>query len=250
MKYLIFFIPLFLFAGEKENQLKSSDPVLVSSEVSSQVYGKSFGYEYLVEPLISLDEELGHIVTHCSIVGEDLSQVIQTYDGLGSCIFEQVDVLSDEERPRKNIIFHTTVNDQLFDLLFQWEGLNVQDILNSYTENNPHKLSSQITLDLLSDSQSLSDSLSYLILSELFKTSSSEGAHLFQTASSLLLQKEIDVIRLDLASYGEGLLKVTLSFVDSIDVEFYKLEFITNYYAGADEYFVTSVDQYQEESYE
>ena len=247
MKYLFFFIPLFLFAGEGEDYLKPSDTVPANAEYS---YGKSPVYDYLVEPLISLDEKWGHIVTHCSIVGEDLSQTIQTYDGVGSCLFEQIGAFLDEEKLKKNIIFHAKADDQLFNLLFQWEGLSIQEVLSSYTGRNPHSLSNQITLELLSDEQSLSDSLSYLILSGLFKTSSSEGAHLFQTASSFLLQKKIDVIQLNLAPYEEGLLKVTLSFKDSLDVEFYKLEFITNYYAGADEYFVTSVDQYQEKFHE
>ena len=240
MKYLI---PLFLFAAGVEGQSSA----LADSAVDSEVYGKSSVYNYLVEPLISLDEQWGHIVTHCSIVGEDLSQVIQTYDGLGSCIFDQVDVLSDEEKLQKNIVFHTQVEGQVFDLLFQWVGLSVQDILDSYLTENPYKLSNQITLKLLGDEQSLSDSLSYLILSELFKTSSLEDRQAVQTVSSFLLQNKIDVIRLNLVPYADGLLKVTLSFFNSHDVEFYQLEVITNYYPGSDEYFVTSIDQYQEE---
>ena len=252
MKYLniLIFIPLFLFAGEVDRQLRSSDVFPVSSESSSQIYGKSYVYEYAVEPLVSLDEEWGHIVTHCSIMGEDLSQGIRTYDGLGSCVFEQVEMLSDEEELRKSVVFHVQAGGQLFNLLFRWEGLSLQDILHSYLRNNPRRLSSRITLNLLSDEQSLSDFLSYLILSEVFKTPSSEDQNIFQTTSSFLLQKKIDFIHLRLSPYLKGLLKVTLSFIDSDDVEFYTLDIITNYYVGAEEYFVTSIDQYQEESNE
>lgn len=234
---------MFIFAGDIDHIPQSS----VQSEKDSSVYGKSPIYEYLVEPLISLDDKWGHIVTHCSIVGEDLSQVIQTYDGFGSCVFEQTEFLSSEEISKENIIFHIKLENQLFELLFQWEGLSLQSILSSYLENNPHKLSSQITLDLFDDEKSLSDVLSYLILSEMFKISSPEGERAFQKASEFLLQKTIDVIRLVFSPYAEGLLKVTLSFLDSYDVEFYELEAITNYYAGADEYFFTSIDQYQRE---
>lgn len=243
MKYLSLLIILFLSIGAVEGQqpLSSVDP-----EVSSEVYGKPFTYMYLVEPLVSLDENWGHLITHCSIVEKDTSQAIQTYDGLGSCIFEQTEVLSDEERLQRNIVFHTQAGDQAFDLLFQWVGLSVQDVVNSYLEKNPHKLSSQMILDLLSDDKFLSDALSYLILSEMFKTPSPEDRRAFQKASEFLLQKAIDVIHLSVAPYADGLLQVTLSFLDSHNVEFYKLEAITNYYVGAEEYFVTSIDQYQE----
>lgn len=242
MKYLNLLISLFLFAGKVDGQQLPSE----DASTGSKAYGKSTVYRYLVEPLISLDEQWSHIVTHCSIVGEDLSEVIQIYDGLGSCVFEQVDTLSDKEMPQKNVVFHAHAGGQFFDLLFQWVGLSVQDVLDSYVRENPHKLSSQITLNLLGDEQSLSDSLSYLILSELLKQSPPEDRHAFQTVSSFLLQKKIDVIRLSLAPYRDGLLQVTLSFLDPHNVEFYQLEVITNYYPGADEYFITSMDQYQE----
>jgi len=242
MKYFNFLMSLFLFAGKVEGQQLPSEDV----SMGSKAYGKSFVYSYLVEPFISLDEQWSHIITHCSTVGEDLSQVIQVYDGLGSCVFEQLDMLSDEENLQKNVVFHVQTGGQLFDLLFQWVGLSVQNVLDSYLNENPHKLSTQITLNLVSDEKSLSDFLSYLILSDLFKTSFPEDRQVFQKVSSFLLQKKIDVIRLSLAPYGDGLLRGTLDFLDSHNVEFYQLEVITNYYPGADEYFITSMDQYQE----
>jgi len=236
MKHLFF---IFLWTGTL------GSPQLLAKDVSMETYGKHHFYRYVVEHLVSMDEEWGRLITHCSIVEED--QVIQTYDGLGSCIFRQVDVLSDEERSRKNIIFHAQAEDQVFDLLFQWEGLSVQDIFGSYLDEDPHKLSSQITLDILNEDKSLSESLSYLILYEMFQAVSSRDRIIFQKSSDFLLQKTINVIRLTLVPYAEGLLQVTLSFVDSLNKEFYKLEVVTNYYLGADEYFVTSMDQYQEE---
>ncbi len=250
MKYLSFLIFLFLLTGKVESQLLSSEDSSLDPKVSSEIYDKPSIYRYLLEPLLSLDEAWGDTVTHCSVLGEDLSQVIQIYDGLGSCIFEQVDLFSDEEEIQKNIIFHIQVKSRLFDLLFQWTDLSVQDIFNSYLENNPHKLSSQITLELLGDEQSLFDDLSYFVLSEMFKTSLSKDEHNLQNASPLLLQKKIDTIHLNVVPYADGLLKVTLSFFDSQDVEFYKLGVITNYYIGADEFFVTSIDQYLEEKNE
>ncbi|MDE0151143.1 MAG: hypothetical protein OXK80_01425 [Bdellovibrionales bacterium] len=239
MKHLSVLIILFFSIGAVEAQ-----------QPLPSGYGKHSLYSYLVEPLVSLDENWGHLITHCSVVEENVSQVVQTYDGLGSCIFEQIEMLSDEEKLQRNIVFHAKAGDQSFDLLFQWTGLSVQDVLSSYFEKNPHKLSSQMTLDLLSGDKPLSDALSYLILSEMFKTSPPEDRHTFQQASEFLLQKTIDAIHLSADPYAEGLLQVTLSFLDSHNVEFYKLEAITNYYIGAEEYFVTSIDQYQEKTNE
>ena len=253
MKYLsiFIFIPLFLFAGEEKRPLKPSDTLPVNSEnPSQQVYGKSTLYSYLLEPFISLDEKLDSIVTHCSIVSENLSQTIQTYDGLGSCLFEQVDAFSDKKRTAKNIIIHTTLEDQSFDLLFQWEGLSLQDVLASYIDKNPQKLSTQITLTLINSEMSLADSMSYFILSALSAAHSSKEEPLIQQASSLLSNKKVNAIHLTITPYKKELIKAALSFADSMDVEFYNLEVITNYYAGADKYFVTSIDQYQDESHE
>ena len=162
---------------------------------------------------------------------------------MGSCLFDQVNVLSDEKRPQKSVVFHFK---QLFDLLFQWRGFSVQDILRSYREKDPHRLSGEITLHLMSDGQFVSDHLSYL-LSETFQPSSFEDKELMETISSVLLKDRVDAVLLKAVPYQEGLLKAALSFMNENNSAFYTLEVVTNYYPGADEYFVISMDYYQEE---
>ena len=242
MKFFILTL-LVLCVGTAADQDSLVEPASSDFTVETQDYGKSFIYKYFVEPLVSLDEKLEPIIAHCSILGEDLSQKIQTYNGVGSCFFEQMNVFSNEEKPRKNVVFHVN---PFFDLLFQWEGLSIQDVFRSYREEDPHGLSGEITLDLMRNKQSASGHLSYL-LSETFQPSSLENKNLMETISSVLLKNRVNSLFLNASPYKEGLLKVALSFMNENNVIFYTLEVVTNYYPGADEYFVMSMDYYQEE---
>lgn len=234
---------LFLCVGAAADQDSSLEFFSPDFTVETQDYGKSFMYKYLVEPLVSLDERLEPIISYCSILGADISQKIRTYNGVGSCLYEQMNMLSNERKSRKNILFHVN---HLFDLLFQWKGFSVRDVFRSYRKKDPHGLSGEITLDLMSDEQSVSDNLSYLI-SEVLQPSSIEDKELIKTISSVLLKNKIDAVFLKTAPYKKGLLKVTLNFMDIDNTALYTLEAVTNYYPGADEYFFISIDFYQEE---
>ena len=239
MKFLSILILLFLFAGEET--AFSSTP---SAGFENSTYGKSTLYNYLLEPVISLDENWGSIATHCSVLGEDLKKA-QTYKGLGSCLFDQAAVFSSEGRVEKNIIFHITLEDRFFDLLFQWEGLSLQDVLASYINEDPHKLSSRISFRLVNSELSLSDFLSDLVSSELWTAQTAQENLLVQQTASLLLKRKISAVHLAVTPHSEGLIKAKLSFAASTSEVFYELEVITNYYAGADKYFTASIDQYQ-----
>ncbi len=241
MKYLgvLILIPLFLFAEEKA---KSFDVLSTVSESSD--YGRSTLYSYLLEPFIVLDEKWDSVVSHCSILDKDL-QTIQIYKGMGSCLFDQVDVLSNEEEVEKNIIFHVTLEGQSFDLLFQWEGFSLQEVFSSYMDEEPHRLSSRISFRLINSGLSLSDFLLALISSEIWTAQTAQEAHLVRKVLSIFLKKNISAVRLALTPYSAGLMKAELSFLDSADNVFYRLAVITNYYVGADEYFLTSMDRYQ-----
>ena len=237
-------ILLFLCVGAAANQDSSFWAGSSDLTAETQDYGKSFMYKYFVEPLVSLDEQLEPIIAHCSILGEDLSQRVQTYNGVGSCLFDQMNILSKKDiSRRKNVLFHVN---HLFDLLFQWEGFSVRDVFRSYRKKDPHGLSGEVTLDLMSNGQSLSDNLTYL-LSEVFEPSSFEDEELIKTISSVLMKDRVGAILLKASPYEEGVLKVALNFINTDDEMFYTLEAVTNYYPGSDEYFVVSIDYYQEE---
>ena len=63
-------ILLFLCVGIEADQDSSLEFSSSNFTAETQDYGKSFVYEYFVEPIVSLDEKFESIIAHCSVLGK------------------------------------------------------------------------------------------------------------------------------------------------------------------------------------
>lgn len=196
-------------------------------------YGKSVMYEYLIEPFVHLDAFLtnSHFKSvHCRIL--ETPDVVKIYEGLGSCLFEQISFV--EQEKKSTVIVYTILeNNEGYDFLITWKPFSIMNILSSYRDKNLKKMSNQISIVSISQ-----NGLSEFIYRYL----------------EILREQEMDfpidkinVHKIDFRfqSYKTHLMSIMLNVLDSSNQNIYEIEVVTNYYIGSDDFFIMTKDRYE-----
>ncbi len=196
-------------------------------------YKPAFIYNYLLEPLLNIDELLqgSNIeVTHCQIMDPNSKQK-NVYGGLGSCLYKTLPFKRDKENnSKKQIYIHTLINKrEEITLTLSWNPISMMNIFNSYWDETLDPFNNRFILRVVPP-HTLSDFLSKVLKIE-------------STDSNAL---NIDALQIDIAPYNneENISSIIFSILE--EEVAYSMEIITNYYLGSENFFIISKDKYKE----
>ena len=197
--------------------------------LAEEDYSSSFIYSAVLEPLLGLDKALNKEqfkVTHCRVLDEEESII---YQGLGSCFYHELPLFSEETEDSKKVLVHVAVGSNVHDLLISWNPFSVEDLLEAYGKEELIKLSIDIQAHSEDYLNSFLESALLVNPQPALKEMFSVNIHKIQL--SILPQENSDSeIKISLWNRAE-------QFIDSYSI-------MTNYYIGAEEFFIASKDIY------
>ena len=223
LKLSIIFTPLFNTARAEENN-----------------YNKSNVYNYLLKPLLEVEELLPNSdtlrITHCQVVDPNLNQEMDsqtqqenTYEDLGACLYQAIPFRKGKKNNgKKSIYIHMLINKiEEITLILSWDIMSLGDIWSSYWNETLTPLNNAFILTAMNP---------YTISDVLNKITGIEDTEL-----------HIDEIQIKIQPHDtqeEQVSSITLIALDQSEVV-YSMQVITNYYIGSDDFFINSIDKYK-----
>ena len=260
MKSLIFFLMVFIL------------PAKVQADALENIYDKSITYKYFIEPFLGLDEFVQETysdvfkVTHCQIIDDIQNEEVQKqlkqknsslssitgkiYGGLGSCLYETLDLYPKQEGSgnnplninKKQILVYMVIHQEEVRLLLTFNLFSTTDILGSYWNRQPERLISNIQIKTVSPHSALD------IVNTLLSLPIEKNPLAGLNISPVKEADNINEIQLNVQPHKndhkeQSLLSVTLSLLANKKTV-YQISAFTNYYAGSSDFFIVSKDQY------
>ena len=211
-----FFKPSYLPAQTKDQLNLSSKPLM---------------YDYFIEPFLGVDDffESGEVFQIITCQGSLEGPI---YSGLGSCLYDEIPVFSEEE----DTLSHKQIRvkaqaktGESYDLLLKWTALSLQDIWGFYTSGHFKQFSVEVGME---DESSLEGVLTNLI---------NRNETSFIKNLNFKEFKDVYKIMLEISPKGRDF-EMQISLWNALEkTAFYSI--LTNYRIGAEEFFISSQNE-------
>lgn len=197
---------------------------------TGKLYDKAVLYGDFIEHFIGLDrlvqgdEDSLLRISHCSIIEEQKTKPLKTYDGIGSCLTEQMLFLSEEENEKTSIRIHVIFKGKPFILFVKWDVLGLKHFFNSYWEKTPKYLDTSINFYSTENIRLITPMLETI------------GKN---------LDSGIHGIKIDFQT-KDGVMNIQIKVLNNSQDILYQYYITTNYYINAESFFFAS--QIQDEN--